>query len=57
MRHLTGAVWAKLKPTTHAFRLLGGTSDFLAGIVAAKGKTFVHSPFDLTLFVEVRTDA
>jgi hypothetical protein len=24
------------------FRLLGGTSDFLAGIVAAKGKTFVH---------------
>jgi hypothetical protein len=42
MRHLTGAVWAKLKPRTDAFRLLGGTSDFLAGIVAAKGKTFVH---------------
>ena len=28
MRHLTGAVWAKLKPRTDAFRLLGGTSDF-----------------------------
>ena len=24
MRHLTGAVWAKLKPRTDAFRLLGG---------------------------------
>jgi putative ABC transport system substrate-binding protein len=31
---------------------LGGTPDFLAGIVAAKGKTFVHSSFDLTLFVK-----
>jgi hypothetical protein len=49
MRHLTGAVWAKLKPRTDAFRLLGGTSDFLAGIVAVKGKTFVHSPFDFDL--------
>ena len=52
MRHLTGAVWAKLKPRTHAFRMTEATLDFLAGIVAAKGKTFVHRSFDLTLFVK-----
>jgi hypothetical protein len=39
----------KIEAEDRRLPLAGRHSDFLAGIVAVKGKTFVHSPFDFDL--------